>query len=198
VAPWVRTATARGVVSVLTTPDVTTGSERPGALPRREIRTPRRTRSQIRQERAAQRFTGIEQPPREKGNYGVAVSALFAIAVLFGVWALWSRLGDGTQRAASPTTTATPTVPPIITDAATTTTAAATTTTAPAASVPLPPNVEFDCPSPGKGWQATLIASEFLQDPQGYHVWYSVRLSPLTYWGLFKSGLRTPEPIGPV
>ncbi|MEO6125646.1 MAG: nuclease-related domain-containing protein, partial [Ilumatobacteraceae bacterium] len=80
VGPAVRATAPRTVVSVSTTPDVTTGSARPGALPRRQTKQPRRF------------FTGDE--PRKPRETGVAVSAAFAIVFLLVMWVVWTRFDN--------------------------------------------------------------------------------------------------------
>ena len=176
VAPAVRTTAPRTVVSVSTTPDVTTGSARPGALPRRDPKQPKR-------------FLASSEP-KEKRETGVAVSAVFAILFLLVMWIVWSRFDNADTETAATTTIAT-----IATSAETvlgTTTVAETTIPV---SIPLPPAVSFDCEDAGSGWAATLTAREFLQDSTGYNVWSSRLTGPYVFWGLFKSGLRTPEPL---
>ena len=176
-APWVRTTSPRTVVSVSTTPDITTGSSRPGALPRREMKQPRRF---------------LDDPePRERRNTGVAVSMAFAIAFLLVMWVVWSRF-DAKDDSAAVTTTIATVSTTAITDGPTTTAPPETTPV----SVPLPPLVTFDCPEPGAGWTATPAASEFLTDTTGYNMWYQLRLSAFVFWGRFQSGLHTPEPLG--
>ena len=180
VAPTVRTTAPRTIVSVSTTPDVTTGSARPGALPRRDMAQPKR-------------FLASREPT-EKSQTGVAVSAAFAIAFLIVMWIVWTRFEDPERQVATDTTETTVTTVPDTTIESTTTVVVSETTVP--ASIPLPPVVDYTCDDPGEGWTATLAPSEFLQDPEGYNVWYSVRMSPYMFWGLFKSGLRVPEPIG--
>ena len=177
VAPSVQTKAPRTVVSVSTTPDVTTGSSRPGALPRRDPKQPRK-------------FLNPDQP-KERSETGVAVSAVFAILFLLVMWIVWSRFDNADEGATTTTTAVT---------AATTADTVLETTTIPAettiaVSIPLPPIVTFECEDAGAGWTATLAASEFVQDAAGYNVWTSRLTGPYTLWGLFKSGLRTPEPL---
>lgn len=180
VGPAVRTAAPRTIVSVSTTPDITTGSSRPGALPRREPKLPKR-------------FLNPDEP-KEPRETGVAVSAAFAILFLLVMWIVWTRFDNGDSKTSSTTTVATVVTTADSTAEETTTTPAADTTVA--VSIPLPPAIDFTCDDPGAGWTATLAPTEFIQDADGYNVWYSVRTSPFTYWGLFKSGLRVPESLG--
>lgn len=72
----------------------------------------------------------------------------------------------------------------------------ATSTTA-VVPVDAPPTFSFDCPAPGQGWRAAIVATQYLQDPVGYHTWYRVTgVGQWVYAGLFRSGLDGPGPVG--
>ena len=71
-----------------------------------------------------------------------------------------------------------------------------TETTAPATPVGVdaPPTVTFECASPAGGWTAAMVATQYVQDPDGYHTWYRIggEGNLWTYVGKFRSGLDTP------
>ena len=58
--------------------------------------------------------------------------------------------------------------------------------------------LSFSCPTPGGGWHAGAIATDFKADQLGYFLWYQVAHGPWTFWGQFKSGIAAPLPLGPV
>lgn len=77
-----------------------------------------------------------------------------------------------------------------------TTTAASEATTTTVALVDAPPTFTMACPTAGQGWTATMIATQYVQDPVGYHTWY--RITGDGIWvdaGLFRSGLDGPAPL---
>lgn len=62
--------------------------------------------------------------------------------------------------------------------------------------VEAPPTLNLECPSAGQGWVATMVATQYLQDPVGYHTWYRIGGAGLwVYRGVFRSGLDGPAPL---
>ena len=59
-----------------------------------------------------------------------------------------------------------------------------------------PPGITFSCPTPGAGWTATPIATEFRADPDGYNMWYEDMSASWVSWGVFKSGISAPAALG--
>jgi hypothetical protein len=57
------------------------------------------------------------------------------------------------------------------------------------------PRLDFACPQQGSGWTATPVATEFQQDPVGYHLWYQTSGGGWQYWGQFKSGSEAPAAL---
>ena len=88
-------------------------------------------------------------------------------------------------------------VPPT-SDSELTTTVVPETTVAPV--LDAAPTVQFTCPAPGAGWDATFVATAFVADPDGYHVWYRVGgdAGNWTYVGIFRSGLKDVTGAGSI
>ena len=59
-----------------------------------------------------------------------------------------------------------------------------------------PPAITFACPKAGGGWSATPIATQFRTDPDGFNMWYQDMSAGWVSWGVFKSGLSGPAPLG--
>ena len=81
--------------------------------------------------------------------------------------------------------------------AAPATTSAASTLPGDAAVPSAPPTIVFSCASPGAGWTATLAATKFRGDPDGFSMCYQSPTGDWIYWGTFRSGVTTPYSIGP-
>ena len=71
----------------------------------------------------------------------------------------------------------------------------ATPSTVPVTGPALLPRLDFACPQPGSGWTATPVATEFQEDPVGYHLWYQTSGGGWQYWGPFKSGSEAPAAL---
>lgn len=67
--------------------------------------------------------------------------------------------------------------------------------TVPVTGPALLPRLDFACPQQGSGWTASPVATEFQEDPVGYHLWYQTSGGEWQYWGQFKSGSAAPAAL---
>lgn len=133
------------------------------------------------------------------------IAAVVAALVFLGpAMRVASQLIGSAARSAMPDVELSP-VTTADTSAAETTAETGSTTTSTvepraAPQIDAPPTLAIECVRSGQGWTVSIVATQYVQDEQGYHTWYRVGgpASPWSYAGMFRSGLDGPPSLGGV